>query len=376
MRTARDLPRPRTRDVLLFGLMLGCALGLRTMGVLLGIYFGLIVLLRALASVATGRDRLTFVGRSALTFVPALLLGYAIMLAFWPYAQLGLFNPVRALFAFASFNYEIRDLLAGKMYLMSEMPRWYLPAYLSIKLPLVMLGGFVLALACAAVPQLGRLPAWTRCEIGFLAFVILFPVLVQVALHTPIFSGMRHFLFIVPPLAVLAGVGWHLAIAQLADWRRPAAIAAGALLVATLAWNAAILVRLHPYQYLFYNSLVGGLQGAQRLYATDYWVNSMPEAVRGLEAFLARAEKSGSARKHYNVAICAEQLQFEKVATDRLHWTDDWDAADFFISPTHMNCDRIMKGDLVVSVERLGVVIAVVLDRRAILAAGAAKPKS
>jgi hypothetical protein len=35
-----------------------------------------------------------------------------------------------------------------------------------------------------------------------------------------------------------------------------------------------------------------------------------------------------------------------------------------------------MKGDLVVSVERLGVVIAVVLDRRAILAAGAAKPKS
>src|SRR5690606_19106902 len=42
LRAARDLPHPRKRDVLLFGLMLGCALGLRAMGVLLVGYLGVV----------------------------------------------------------------------------------------------------------------------------------------------------------------------------------------------------------------------------------------------------------------------------------------------------------------------------------------------
>ena len=62
----------------------------------------------------------------------------------------------------------------------------------------------------------------------------------------------------------------------------------------SLSWRAAAglerggLVRLHPQgQYLFYNHLVGGLEGAARRYETDYWVNIMPEAVDDLEAFVA-----------------------------------------------------------------------------------------
>ena len=46
MRAARDLPRPRLRDVSLFGVMLGAALGLRAMGLLLGIYAGVAILLQ------------------------------------------------------------------------------------------------------------------------------------------------------------------------------------------------------------------------------------------------------------------------------------------------------------------------------------------
>jgi hypothetical protein len=176
---------------------------------------------------------------------------------------------------------------------------------------------------------------------------------------------MRHFLFVVPPLAVLAGIGWHIAILKLEMWRKTAAAVAAAVLAGLLLWNTSILVRLHPHQYLYYNALVGGLKGANGRYATDYWVNSMPEAVRKLEAFLQRTEKG---QDHYSVAICAEQLQFDKVASERLHWTEKWDTAEFFISPTHMNCDRVLQGKVVATVERLGVVLAVVKDRRAILA--------
>jgi hypothetical protein len=50
------------------------------------------------------------------------------------------------------------------------------------------------------------------------------------------------------------------------------------------------LVRLHPYEYLVYNSLVGGLDGASRRYDLDYWFGSMPEAINYLEAYLRRTE--------------------------------------------------------------------------------------
>ena len=35
---------------------------------------------------------------------------------------------------------------------------------------------------------------------------------------------------------------------------------------------------LHPYQYIYYNSFIGGPQGAFRRYETDYWMTSFREA--------------------------------------------------------------------------------------------------
>ena len=71
----------------------------------------------------------------------------------------------------------------------------------------------------------------------------------------------------------------------------------------------------------------------------------------------------------WHVVLNHHLLQFERLANDRLHWTETWEDADFFISPTHMACDTMLDGKVVATVERLGVVIGVVKDRRAILAA-------
>jgi hypothetical protein len=62
--------------------------------------------------------------------------------------------------------------------------------------------------------------------------------------------------------------------------------------------------------------------------------------------------------------MCGERLPFEKSADARLLWTGDWRQADFFIAPTHMNCDRAIEGRAVATIERLGVPIGVVKDLR------------
>ena len=83
------------------------------------------------------------------------------MIAAWPWAALGLFNPVRALFAFAHFHYPIKTLLFGETYLMADVPRWYVPVYLLIKLPLAVWFGAAFALLMASCGD-GRLSAGAR----------------------------------------------------------------------------------------------------------------------------------------------------------------------------------------------------------------------
>jgi Dolichyl-phosphate-mannose-protein mannosyltransferase len=370
LRLGRELPTPRWHLVLLFGALSGCALGIRVLGLFVVSYAGFIVLAYApFTGLSDWRRTLAFVSRSALALLPAFLIAYVIMVATWPWAHLALLNPVRAIYAFDHVHYPINTILDGRVYRMAEVPRWYVPTYIAIKLTLVLLIGAGLGLVLAVVPD----PAaqitnklW-RIETALVAFAALFPLACDVIINVPGDTGMRHFLFTVPPIAVLAGLGLNGALSRL-ETLHPFAVSLGvAIVLLALTWNATTLYRLHPDEYLFFNPLVGGLQGASRRYATDYWVNIMPEAVGDLKKYLDQNGQPIGKRPvlHYLVAVCGEQLPFQKAADARLQYTRDLRHADFFIAPTHMNCDRALDGRIVARIERLGVLIGVVKDRRA-----------
>lgn len=379
LRLVRDLPQARWRDLAGFALLLGAALGLRVLGLLMVVYalVALAVELRHRAAPGARLDT-AFARRAVLALVPALLAAYLIMIVAWPWAALAPLNPLRAILAFSRFHYAIQTLLAGHVYHMADVPRWYVPLYLLVRLPLAMLTGAVLALLVGAASLWSRPGRSSRLrgEAGFIGFTALFPLLCQVVGHGPAFTGLRHFLFVVPPLTAVAAIGWDAALTRLAHWRRAGALAAAGMMTAALAWSAALLVRLHPYEYLFYNPLVGGLPGAAGRYVTDYWVGILPEALDRLELAIARAPPpAGGRRGPYYVAVCAERSQFDNTPHGALRWTKDPDRADFFIAPTHMHCDRALAGRTIVKIERLGTVIGVVKDRRAITRAGLAKAR-
>ncbi|MGH6725739.1 MAG: glycosyltransferase family 39 protein [Pseudolabrys sp.] len=371
LRSARELPRPHWRPVIAFGVLLGAALGIRVLGLLMVGYAGLamVIGMQQLRSEPM-RDRLSFFAQSATALAPAFLIGYFIMIAAWPWSALAPLNPVRGLVDFGEFNYHIKTLLDGQIYEMGDVPRWYVPAYLLIKLPLLVLVGAAAAFAFIVLPGRAVSDAPNRrSQTALLAFIATFPVICEVIDRGPAFSGLRHFLFVVPPFAVLAGLGFDWLLTEIARHGRALATMGLAAIGAVLAWNAAILIELHPYQYLYYNPLVGGLEGASGRYVTDYWVNIMPEAVDDLEDYVAKLDQAGNRGRQYTVAVCGERLPFEKEADPRLHWTEDWKQAEFFIAPTHMNCDRAVNGKVIATITRLGVRIGVVKDRRALVKA-------
>jgi hypothetical protein len=368
IRTARSLPSPRARDIAAFGLLTGAALGIRVLGLLLVIYACIAIALY-LPRPGRGDARWRFAVDSSLRLLPALLLAYVIMILAWPWAALSPLNPIRGLLSFSEFHYAIRTIVDGQVYAMAKVPRLYVPIYILIRLPLLVLFGAALAVTFTLLPRLAAGSQLRRRDIALVALTVMIPLVCQVIFHGPAFTGMRHFLFVVPALSVLAGIGLDAAVTALATRGRLVASGGLAVVTACFVWDAVILVRLHPYEYLFYNRLVGGLEGASRRYDLDYWFSSMPEALRLLETYLRRSEplEAGRPSQIYSVAVCGERLPFEKtVKLPQLRWDfkPEWDQSEFFLAPTHMNCDGDLGGEIIGTVERLGIAIAYVKDRR------------
>ena len=91
------------------------------------------------------------------------------------------------------------------------------------------------------------------------------------------YDGMRHFLFILPPVFIFIGFAFEFLIDHLPSW-----LCAGLILL-VLAPGVLGIARLHPYEYTYYNAVIGGTDGAFRQYETDYWLTCYKEAVEMLE---------------------------------------------------------------------------------------------
>jgi hypothetical protein len=90
------------------------------------------------------------------------------------------------------------------------------------------------------------------------------------------FDGIRHFLEFLPPAAMLAGWGLVKSIEYLSKIIPVKKSIIVGILISFLLLNIAeINIRYNPFQHLYYNRLIGGLQGAQQVFgpneATDYW---------------------------------------------------------------------------------------------------------
>ncbi|MDE2378483.1 hypothetical protein, partial [Bradyrhizobium sp.] len=369
IRITRRMSSPSWVDVLTLGLFTGAALGLRILGLLIVIYIGFAIILCLPWSEGPAQRRRAALA-AGLRLLPALALAYLVMIATWPWSALSPMNPIRGLIAFSDYHYPIRTYFAGRIYEMSDVPRVFVPVYILIRVPLVMLAGAAMAVAAALLRLRGKV-SQLRKDVALLSLSVIFPLACEVVFHGPAFTGMRHFLFVLPPLAVLAGIGLDRLLAAVELRRRIAGSCVAAAISACLMWDASVLYRLHPYENLYYNQLVGGLPGAFRRYDLDYWFSSMPEAIRRLESYARNtARQTGfEPGQVYSVAVCGERLSFERTVTlPQLRWDfkPDWKQSEFFIAPTHMNCDQDLDGEIVATVERFGVPIAYVKDRRAL----------
>lgn len=368
---AGRLPAPPLGLVLKLGVAIGCAFGLRV-----GAVFGVMVLgLGLLASMALvdgdWRARLAHLGRSLRALLPALPVALALIALFWPWAAQAPGNLIKALTTFSHVTFAIQTVLDGQVMAITEVPRSYLPIYLVARLPELALAGLVAALgvvlavaltAARTAAPAGQHRPW-RKHLPWLTVILaaLLPLALAIATRPALYNGIRHFTFLLPPLAVLAAAGLY-ALWQHLRTSRSLANAFIALCLIGALDPLVALARLHPYHYVNYNRLAGGFEAAATgRWEADYWSNGVREATGLLRAHLQGATRPAAP---WRVAVCADPVEADAWLGPEFVITRDWVSADFFISTTHMDCDSVLAGRVIGQVAREGLPLTLLKDRR------------
>ena len=148
------------------------------------------------------------VARFVVALLPAMLLAYAVMALVWPWAVVNPLNPFRAVEYFAHFFEEPwQELFGGALIAVPDMPRSYVPTLFALKLPeifsLLGFGGMAGAFVAAARSDV---PVNRRAVYLIVALAAALPLAITVALRPAMYNGIRHFVFVLPPLAVLGGL--------------------------------------------------------------------------------------------------------------------------------------------------------------------------
>lgn len=363
VRTFEQYPRPSIGSIALLGVGAGLSFGCRIMGA-----FGAISALAALLYVVSIEARQNGLrqasdraGHFAIAVIPAALLGYAVMAMVWPWAAADPLNPFHALGYFARFfEQPWQELFGGQLISVIEMPRSYVPTLFALKLPEVF---SVLGLAGAAGAIIATFrsdaPATRRVAYLLVTLAAVVPVTVEIALRPAMYNGIRHLVFVLPPLAVLGGLAATYLLRSLRHL--PLQAAAAALFIFAIAQPIAAMTRVHPFEYTYFNTLAGGVASAQHRYMLDYWGLSFRPAS---QALLARLQhKKPPARRRWKVAVCGPHRSPQVELGPNFETTWDPHGADFAIMLGVFYCARL-SAPLIADIEREGVHYARVYDIR------------
>ncbi len=323
----RSTPFLSWRLVLVLALVIGVSLNIRPGGLLFVGYLAVVVLFRV---VSTGPLRLWILAKIELRVAVVLLGAVAIGWVAWPWAYANpLLAPFRALSELGHFGWGGTILFDGQSYPGTSLPRGYVPQWVWLVLPPVMLLGLALSLVRLREPEVSG-------QVISLWGAVLFPIVYVIGTHATLYDGVRHLLFVLPPAAILASAGWIGA----SRWALPMArLAAFAALAVGVTEPALFQWRNHPNQTAYIQPLAGGPRAAYARYDLDYWGNSMLAA-------LSRLDRQVGGERVYVSGWPMIVLQADLTRFPRMVLTDPEDPrASYFVRLARGTRDELLRLD-------------------------------
>jgi hypothetical protein len=317
--------------ILAAGVLLGLTVSIRTIGPLAGL------LVAAYGFLKLRRD--------ALGILPAyFLIAGVITYLTWPYLwKAPIANFLASLKTMSDFP-EVRYVLfASGLYLSDQLPWTFFPTILALQLtePALLLSLIGIAISFwLLIRGNGREPALLL--LGW----FLLPTLWIVASGSALYDNARQLLFLLPPLFIAAGI----AMDKLMEIVNIPLFKPGLLLLIALPGIYAG-IQLHPYEYIYYNRLIGGVQGAYRQFELDYWGTSFKEAM----GYVNQNAQEGTQVVVIGPRQLVRQYARRDLEISGFQRVDTQGAANYygvFLTRSNEDQDRCLEAETVFAVER------------------------
>jgi hypothetical protein len=350
-------------------------MGTRTGGIIIQAYLLAALVLCALEyRISKGRLSRAYVIEISARYAAVVLIAWLTAIAIWPWLQVG--NPLH--------QFEIAYLHFAKIPLSFDFPHWgrqvstdalpwsYIPGQLSARLPLVFILLLIIAAVAGALSFVRFMSTiakpgqrdWRASLLALAFFVarqravlvacaaIVLPVAFLVIQRATLYDGVRHVLFVIPMLAIIAGAGFSLVL----PWLARAPVLAAALIGTYLGASLNNLAVLHPLEYIAMNAAAGGIEGAYDRFELDYWSLAATEALRRLEHRLDYDSSLDWSEAPPRLLICIPSREAQVAPMFHRRWILETDPlkANYVIATERSRCAAQPSLVLIDEVTRFG----------------------
>lgn len=200
----------------------------------------------------------------------------------WPYIWKDTWNKLVFVLQHMSNNpVGVNVLFGGTTYNSRNLPAGYFFGLIGVTLTepalILILAGF-LFLLIQIIRERRINPEWLIPTGWFLI-----PFIYILVSRPPMYDNYRHFLFLLPALFFFAAA----IIQRIFDLFSPVWIKFSLVILLILPGIFGI-IRLHPYEYSYYNLFVGEVSGAENKFELDYWLTCYRELGKEIEGSEAR----------------------------------------------------------------------------------------
>ena len=318
----KEYPNPKISTSIKLAIFAALAIVSRFAGYLLFAYlvFFLIIyhiILNKKSSLS--KNSFKTIGRYVIYVAAIGIVTFGLCITLWPYIMSSPIKTTLKIFTEMShFSVAIRQLFEGSLQWSDVLPWYYTPKYIFMTIPIAVIVGLILFFVCC----------WRKKEDRFWAFFVFFtfffPIFWIVFTKANVYGGWRHALFTYPPMVVAAGWGFDALVKWVEsklginneqliinngnkdanDGRETVNHVSTKGILVNVASVIVLLVLLigpirhvianHPYEYVYFNELAGGVDKAYGNYELDYYYHSTREAS---EWIIANAEPNADGSK-------------------------------------------------------------------------------
>ncbi len=349
IRFLKYYPQKRFSYAWPIALGIGLTIGVRVGGILLTVYFlffvGVYYLFSNKYKKWFDKGNLRKLWQILLFAVLISVAGYLIGVVLWPYAHKApLKKTIEAMNYMEQYATSLRQVFEGKIIWSDHVPKYYLPKYIFMTIPEFIIIGII-----AFFVLIKRLKKEYGTWYFILLFVSVFPIIYIIYKGSNVYGGWRHVSFVYPGIVIISALGINTLIGISRQKYIQLAIAGVVGLLALLPLRHIIVN--HPHEYIYYNTLSGGVKKAYGKYEMDYFYHTLKAASEWLiknkidKANLKTGEKIIVATNHSTIVKHYFRNHQEKVKVVYIRYYErgnsDWDYA--IIANSYINPFQLKK---------------------------------